>query len=292
MNYNHEIVKLDQHLPVCYFFSHDKRPSFVAPHFHSDIEVLYLLTGELHIYKTTQTLHVYPGDIVLLNSNEIHSSQSFGIHTTAYILQISIDFINKLSLKQHDVGFSVPLRSEISNCNLTKETYLLSELQNLIKKFFSTAHENQDYFFLNMYSILYEFLYILFENFIDSSFRNMCSNHKDYERIKKIDLYIKENFMNSISLDDIASHCGLTNSYFSRFFKSVFGMPFSKYLCNIRLEHALNDLLTTNYPLLTISNSNGFANYQIFIQKFCQCYNMTPSVYRRKYKKTQFSKTE
>ncbi|MDY3919954.1 MAG: AraC family transcriptional regulator [Candidatus Limivivens sp.] len=284
MEFRHEIVKLDQNLPVRYFFSDDRKPTYVLPHFHSDIEILYLLTGKLCIYRGIHTTQAQPGDILLLNSNEIHATRSLDDHTTAYVIQVSMDFLKTVSLKQTDIGFFVPLRSVLEKEAHRQEETLqnLERLQHTISKFFDEEQADQKYFFLNRYGILCSLLYLLCQYFIDPDFHSVRSNHKDYERITKIDTYLKEHFTEDISLHDIASYCGLTDTYFSRFFKNTFGIPFSRYLCTLRLEKARTDLTTTNYSILTICNSNGFANYQIFTQKFREAYGMTPSEYRKR----------
>ncbi|QJU17766.1 helix-turn-helix domain-containing protein [Blautia pseudococcoides] len=57
-------------------------------------------------------------------------------------------------------------------------------------------------------------------------------------------------------------------------------------LTSIRLEHAYTDLLTTDYSVFYITEKNGFANYQMFVQKFKQIFHNTP-LKIRKLKKRQ-----
>ena len=47
--YYQEIISPDANLPVRIFFSNDQRPSYIPPHFHEDIEMIFLLSGSLTV---------------------------------------------------------------------------------------------------------------------------------------------------------------------------------------------------------------------------------------------------
>lgn len=287
MGFRHEIVILDPNLPIRVFFSDDRKPTYVLPHFHSDLEIIYLLTGNLYVNRGTHSDHLYPGDIILLNSNEIHATQSFDDFTTAYVIQISMDYLKTVSLDHSDLNFDIPLRSSLHSKDAENAVTLqrLESLQKTISEFFvKTNPEEENYYFLYQHSILNLLLYLLCQYFINTGAPRSNVSHKDYERITKIDSYIKEHYIDNVTLHDMASYVGLTDTYFSRFFKNAFGIPFIKYLCSVRLDQARNALLTTNTPIQQICDSNGFANYQMFVQKFKEVYKSTPSEYRQKYK--------
>ena len=84
--FQHEVVITDARLPLRLFYSNDQKPTYVLPHFHDDIEIIYLLTGSLTVNINRQQITVYPEDMILFNSNVIHSTISETAETTAYVL--------------------------------------------------------------------------------------------------------------------------------------------------------------------------------------------------------------
>ena len=74
----------------------------------------------------------------------------------------------------------------------------------------------------------------------------------------------------------------LSPSYFSKYFKSVTQVSFSEYLANLRLENALQDMLTKNSTVTVAAVENGFANVKSFITQCKKVYGLTPAQYKKK----------
>ena len=103
----------------------------------------------------------------------------------------------------------------------------------------------------------------------------------DEERISEIINYIHSNYRRKISLNELSEHLFLSVPYLSKYIKKQLGMNFLDYLNNIRLFHAVDDLLYSSQPLTAIAMDNGFANTAAFTEVFKKVYNMTPSEYRQ-----------
>lgn len=116
---------------------------------------------------------------------------------------------------------------------------------------------------------------------------NGDDNDKFDERIQQINNYIRANYSQPISLKELSEKLYLSNGYLSRFFKRNYGMNFAEYLTNIRLFHAVDELLYTNTPITVIAFDNGFASVAVFNKAFKKTYGETPSAYRKKSKDTK-----
>lgn len=290
MNYINEIIKPDFNLPVRFFFSDDKQPTVIPPHVHNNIEIMYILTGYITVTAGMDSKVLYPGDIMVFNSNEIHSTSAQNDCTTAYIIQIPSSYIREISTIPAETYFRIPLISSPSVELTPSQKDHIHQLQATIKRFFEYAEclTKEVYLYIFLKSILCDIIYQLFSHFQDQSANNnraLRINHKDFDRMLKIDQYIKEHYSENISLDEIAAHISLTTSYFSRYFSKVFGITFSGYLQSVRLEKAYSDLVTTNHPTNFISDHNGFSSYSLFHSKFKETYGCTPAKCRRKYAK-------
>ena len=133
-------------------------------------------------------------------------------------------------------------------------------------------------------ALCYDVLDILAENFLAHVPEKKRTETYDKidERIDAINNYIGSNYSQPLSLKSLSNQLYLSEGYLSRFFKKNYGMPFSDYLTNIRLHHAMEDLIYTDLPITKIVYSNGFSNQTVFGKNFKNVYGATPSAFRKK----------
>lgn len=276
---DYELVRLNENLPVRYFYSNDKKATNVTPHYHSEVEIIYLLSGLLNVTKGIEHFTIHPEDIVVFNANEIHSTNAPNTYTTAYVLQISHSFLNLILNNGKTAHYSIPRPSSTLVSPETEQD--LSMLKTKIREFFSFEANCDMFGYIHLQAILCDIIYQLQTSFLDMTVSRKTTNYKYFSRITKIEDYLKTHFTEDLPLDEIAAYMGFSSVYFSKYFKKTFGMTFMKYLCTMRLNQAYIDLTTTNLSTLFISEKNGFANYQFFVNKFKETYGCTPSQARK-----------
>lgn len=106
-------------------------------------------------------------------------------------------------------------------------------------------------------------------------------NHRYENRIHEISKIIKEHFTENLSLSDLADMVHLSAPYLSKFFIEHFGMNYLSYLKKLRLDYALQQLLSTDKTIEDISADSGFPNSHAFTESFKKAYGILPSAYRR-----------
>lgn len=99
--------------------------------------------------------------------------------------------------------------------------------------------------------------------------------------IDVIDLYIKKNDSESLSLSRLSKESGYSEFYISKKFKEISGMQFRDYLRYRRLAFALKELRDTENGILDIALRYGFSSHEAFTRSFKEAYGITPSEYRR-----------
>ena len=127
-------------------------------------------------------------------------------------------------------------------------------------------------------SKLYEFFFIL-----DNRCRNLSTskgNRKTLDKIKVVLKYIENNYMNRISIADIAATVDFSESHFMRYFKETMGTSFVDYLRDYRLTMASRLLTTSDSAILDIASETGFDNLSYFNRVFKKKYGMTPRQFR------------
>lgn len=93
--------------------------------------------------------------------------------------------------------------------------------------------------------------------------------------------YIYDHLHTRITIDALAEHVNLSNSYLSRLFKKETGLSVSKYISTKKIETAQNMLIYSDYSLAEISSTLAFPTQSYFTETFRKQTGFTPSQYRR-----------
>jgi two-component system response regulator YesN len=107
------------------------------------------------------------------------------------------------------------------------------------------------------------------------------------ELISTICEYLKQNYMENITQNDLASHFYVTPPYLSRRFKEKMGTTYGEYLENIRMEKALEYLEESEAQIVEISEKVGYKDPNYFTKVFKKKYQKSPSDYRTHLKGNQ-----
>lgn len=112
-------------------------------------------------------------------------------------------------------------------------------------------------------------------------FRTAGSVHENLSRYSiqvetAID-FIRHNYMNLISLSDVADSLNISSQYLSKIFKDEVGCKYIDFLNEVRLERAYALVVDTDLLIKDIALRTGFSNSQYFIRRFKARYRVTPS---------------
>lgn len=244
-------------------------------------QVYLLLQGSCQAWIEMSVKDVQKNQFFILNYEEKLSIQA---EDTCTFLIISLDkdklkrLINRSSVP-HFINFPDQSSiSTISNDFLTILNTIMSEYA--LKKI--------------SYSLQLELSLKLY-NFLDNHFKEenyFGVKEKQFSQMDSIKQYIEENFQSDLSLEDLAVHESFSYSYLSRYFKENTGITFKKYLTQVRLNHAVNDLIYSNLPIVEVGMNNGFWDPKNFSKTFKKAYNFSPSEYRKRFKKETISQTK
>lgn len=235
--------------------------------------MLLILDGAAAVMAGAKQAELKHGDIFMIDANSSYSL--YGKSCCALMVEIDIDNFGRLPAGYKNLGFRLSSEGQ-SN----KSAY--SQLKTLIADILKTGIEGDVYLTAKLISKAYGFLYFICENFAYVKDDNP-KKEQEYALMTSILLYLNSNFSSKISLESIADKFGFTPQYFSKFFKHKTGKNFHAYLSDLRLEHALEDMLTTDAKLDSIAYKNGFPNPRTFSSAFRQTYGYLPNDYRKKH---------
>lgn len=101
--------------------------------------------------------------------------------------------------------------------------------------------------------------------------------------------YMSERVGESLSVEQVASACGLSPFHFSRRFKAIVGKAPHGYLTHLRIERAKALLQETDLEVSTVAERVGFATHSHFTTTFRRLIGMPPGQYRREMPANGFS---
>lgn len=242
-------------------------------HFHQDPEIIYVLDGTLEVDYEDSSHFLRTDDFMLINSNVRHE-----YHSDGDVLLGSV-FIDHAMLTEIFGGEELCFwcnSAEEKSAGYDKMRYYI----RLIFNYYQTT-EGQGIALKN--SIFYQLIYLITTDFIVKKgmlHYDSAQWNKD-ARMNEIMNFIMTNYSEPITLKELSERLYLSNTYLSKYIKQNFGMSFLKLLNNIRLEHAVSDLLYTDKTVLKIAMENGFSNQAGFNHAFKESYHTTPAEYRQ-----------
>lgn len=93
--------------------------------------------------------------------------------------------------------------------------------------------------------------------------------------------YLTENYMQDLSLDDVAERFQYTGAYVNRIIKRHTGMTFYDMLTDIRITRSKQLLHHTELQVYQVAEQTGYSNVQSFIRMFKKITGITPGAYRK-----------
>lgn len=259
-----------------YFWIFNDASSFVATHWHTAIEMMYIMEGEVDVSINNQTTALLPGDVYLIDSKVPHSTQSLnGNH--AVLMQLPYPFLKKYIPDIDSYQFSFDCHSD----NPIMQSKL-AQLREVIEQMCIVYENNSKGGLLRFNSLLFEMLYLLLNNFSRKiEIPQLKKDIKNYMRLEPVLSYSNEHYNEPITLSEISDIACFQTEYFCHYFKKNMGMTYFKYLNEIRLSHICQDLIATDYSLKQLLEIHGFTNYKLFRRMFSEKFHMTPGEYRK-----------
>jgi AraC-like DNA-binding protein len=277
MRYHHEIIEPDRELPVFYIFHNERKDSGVLAHWHKSLEISYTMSGKISAFTIDGTVHeTNTGDILVINSNAVHSIWDDHNHTKALSLIFPYDFI-KAEIPDYDKK-SFLLTNRIAFTDLQKEK--LDELRGLLDRYFVVMEsEGAEKKRLLLKGLIYQILYLL-----DAHFSVPKTDNKrdvvSLPLIAAITEYIDGNLDKDLALDKLAATFHLSYTHLCRLFKKETGSTIHNHIVEQRLNKAVKLLMFTDKNIRYIVDACGFPNQKSFSSAFKHKYGMTPKRYR------------
>lgn len=248
-------------------------------HWHPTLELCYCLTGRGTFTCMEKRYRVEPGDIILVNNTERHTSQSnpgdacvclvvcLDVKTIhAFNPDLLLPFIYDPQTFEHCIPAHTSTAEQIGRMLIEIKTELdacRSAYQSIVK------------------SLLFHICALLlrhYENGNISVQRKRVSSK--FVHFQPALAYIQDHFHEPLQLEDIARLLTLSPSRTRHLFLEIVGERFKSYLLQIRIQEAKKLLSGTSMPITDIYLSCGFQSSSSFYREFKKLVSVSPQEFR------------
>lgn len=225
---------------------------------HSDAFVYVIKGSCTYVFESGHTCTVKEGDILYLAHKELYTMY---VHSSRYSsIYCDFEFYGDENRK-----------SDVYTPKNTGET------ENLFKRLIRNYNSPSKTTFAECMSLLYA-VYAIVINSTNESYVNKTIKAK----IEDTKQYIDMNFKNQeLTIAKLAEMADISEVYYRKLFKSIYGESPSKYVTSVRLKNS-QELL--KYPFLTLKEcalQSGFSTVQYFCRVFKKETGITPARYRK-----------
>lgn len=266
-------------LPVKIFIT-ELSPSctYIPPHWHDFIEILYFLEGEAKIQINNSYYDIKSEEIVLLNSFDVHAIYGFSKYL---VLQFETNIATELPI---DIKSLFPFNDDNKIIKKDKQYIKYIEtirfyMEDIIKKY----NEKPLGYELDIRGSIYKILSALigYSQNTSSKQNQYKKQRHNIERLEVLLKYIDENYNTDITIEDAASILNFTPNYFCRFFKNTMGKTFLEYLNFYRCSKAEVLINTTDKTITEIALMVGFSSVGYFNRVYKKYKGHKPSQDRK-----------
>lgn len=272
------------------FHIHKVEHSFEArkPHTHNYFQIYYISGGSLVHFVENGSSRLVHGDMFIIPPGVTHYI-SPEKNTIFYSLSFMPDFIDKTSrqsrlatnfLRNMQSGDAENVRPKLSID--TNEMFYIEGIMEHILYEFNQKPLGYDET-IHAYTIL--LLNFIARNYFEKSKNNLTGHFEDNRQfVLHCIEYIKNNFADEISLEEISKRSTMSKSSFCELFNKITGQSFNKYLNVCRIKRA-TELINKGYKITAIYGLCGYNDFSTFYRNFKKIMGLSPQSYKNTQKK-------
>ena len=275
-----EIVNYDDpSFPSYSFVGHmdGSSPWIRKVHWHEDVELMTVLSGKMAYNVNGSLIEVNAGDTIFINSRQLHFSTDVDNTYCTYIITVIHPRL-LISSPEVESEYVLPVITDpdlqyILFKKGDEDTEKINHLTDELNK----AAGNQFEITRSFFGIWHYVLLRAGENLSEL-------NEINYERIESLKNmigFIKENYNDKLTLEEIAAAGNLSKSGCNNIFKKYTGHSPNEYLIRYRLDKAMELLAGTDDSVGNISSRCGFNSSSYMTEQFVRCYRLTPREFRK-----------
>lgn len=280
-----EIPEWDNSLPFRAF--ENQGEIVVPPHWHKEIEMIYVTKGLVNIGYDNQLFQVQEGEIFMFGSGESHYFLA-SPGSTRIVYQFDLAVFQTTSVNQFNQKKITSLFEQAENFSRFWGKELEDEMRSILEKLFEEVRQKETGYEYAIMRFLYQLLMLYYRDISqknrtlkEGNFVESTHQKQTLERLNDVFIYIENHFQEVITLEGVAKYVGFSPYYFSRFFKKNTGQNFSQFLTEYRLNQAKYILSHENIPMIEVAERSGFNSVKTFHHVSKEHVGLSPLKYHK-----------
>ena len=258
-------------------------PNYSAPnHWHDDIELIAVLSGEMEYSVNGELLELKKGQGLLVNAGQMHFGFSHQKKECDFIC-VLLHPVLLCPLPSYERDFVNPVihNKGLPYLLLKPEIPWKKDIYDKILYLYDIRKEKTAPLkILAAFARIWELLCENISADKNPAEKNMQEN-RDLVIVKNMARFIQQNYMEKISLADIAASGAVGQSKCCKLFARFFFQSPTMYLTQHRLTKSMELLLNTDLPIIEIALSVGFGSASYYTETFRKWMGKTPSEFRK-----------
>ena len=259
--------------PIELYYVDENSPRYQMPlHWHLEYELITVLKGSFELSLDDKKFNLMPGDCAWIGDGIVHG----GIPDNCIYECVVFD----LGTFMNDTPICAKSSAEFlsSENGFTSVMKKGTPLAVLADKIFETMEKEQKGYEWITVGIMWQLMGLLLSTKEQTL---SITNRVQINRLKNVLTYIRDNYDNCVTLEELADVAGMSPRYFCRAFSQITGKTPIAYLNYYRIELAGERLLMTDENITDIGFSCGFNDASYFSKMFLREKGITPSQYRK-----------
>lgn len=252
-------------------------------HFHPELELVYIEKGRGKRHVGNNISYYNDGDLILIGANLPHYGFFSGLSgdNSEIVAQINescfghgfLDMVETSSIndlfEKSKVGMSFHGETKAQVGERLKDMFYMTSFEKLIEliKILHLMSLSSEYELLN------------------ATGTSLQVKGDDNHRIDIIYDFVRSNFENKITVEEVANKVNMSTPAFCRFFKKSTAKTFIQFLNEYRVAHACKLISEESTSISEIAFECGFQNLSNFNRAFKKVTSRSPSQYRYELKR-------
>lgn len=250
-------------------------------HWHEDIELIYICSGEMEYRINEETIHLTEGTGLFVNARQLHfgfSPEHRECHFLCLILHprllCTTDFMETTFVRpvlEHPTPYLV----------LSPEVPWQAEMNLQIQSLYALSHTSHAQLqILAAFCTLWQTLY---SHLPDAPSGPVPVSH-DLMLMRSLLQFIDDTYADPISMQSLADSAHISISKCYDLFHHYLAQTPLAYLQRYRLEKSLRLLTETDDSITEIAAACGFGGASYYAEVFRRYYGETPRAYRKRFR--------
>lgn len=256
-------------------------------HWHDDLELIYILDGEMSYKVNDKELLLTKGQCIVVNSHQMHYGYAHRNRECRFVCVLFHPDLLKANLYMYQTLVEPVINSPSVMYWYFPEKqpwfdFILTPLSNLC-----VNSRSVDLLTSNLYQItgLFHILWnILYENTAPEQYAFPICEDPNLLLQKSMISFVYTHYAENIELKDIAAAGNISPSKCCKLFQKYHQESPVSFLNSYRMEISRGLLRNTSYSITQIALSCGYNHLSYYSKMFMKRYGCTPNAYRKKYR--------